>query len=235
MSDEIVLWMEHDLHDQLQRLQILERLPVDGPPRVTAVPDGDYLGGLPATRFAELFEQRREVSSAERMAARDAWDAFRSPDPRALVDVLPRVAALSHMTAAIRRHLEQFPSIDRGLSRSERQAMDAIQGGVTRAADVYRASHHGREEAVFMGDALFLVHVGALVRGPVPLVRSSGGSPGLAPDDTLELTVDGAAVLEGRADRVARCGIDRWLGGVELAGTGPVWRWDAARATVRLA
>src|SRR5688572_8515006 len=42
-AEEIVLWFEHDLYDQLHVLQILDRLPIDGPPRVTAVPDDDYL------------------------------------------------------------------------------------------------------------------------------------------------------------------------------------------------
>ena len=35
-------------------------------------------------------------------------------------------------------------------------------------------------------------------------------------------------VIEGQADRVAACGIDRWLGGVHLEGRGPMWRWDSA-------
>jgi hypothetical protein len=56
--------------------------------------------------------------------------------------------------------------------------------------------------------------------------------------DTLErsmaLTADGDRVMRGELDRVAFCGIDRWLGGVHLEGHGPVWRWDEQRQTVRL-
>ena len=77
MVDEIVLWLEHDLYDQLHRLQILDRVPLDGTPRITAVPDDDYLGLQPPGRFRELFGRRREVTSAERIAARDGWTAFR--------------------------------------------------------------------------------------------------------------------------------------------------------------
>jgi plastocyanin len=32
---------------------------------------------------------------------------------------------------------------------------------------------------------------------------------------------------------IALCGIDRWLGGVHLEGSGPVWRWDAATGRPR--
>jgi hypothetical protein len=231
--EEIVLWFEHDLYDQLQLLQILDRLPLDGSPRVTAVPDEEYLGLLPVARFPDLWASRRDVTSACRLAARDAWDAFRSPDPRAVVDVLPRVTVLPHMSAALTRHLQQFPSIENGLSRTEQQALEAVAAGVTRLGDVYARAHHEREEAIFMGDAAFLIHVGALVRPPRPLLRTSRGSAGLSLDDEVSVTEDGRRVLAGDIDRVRTCGIDRWLGGVQLSGNGPVWRWDRGRQQVR--
>jgi len=46
------------------------------------------------------------------------------------------------------------------------------------------------------------------------------------PRGTFSLTETGRAVLDGGADRVRRCGIDRWLGGVHLGGNGPTWRWN---------
>jgi hypothetical protein len=113
-AQEIVLWFEHDLYDQLHLLQILDRLPVDGPPRVTAVTPSTYLGHHPHSDYPHLFEHRRPVSSNERMAARDAWQAFRSPDPRTILAALPRLAELAHLAAAMQRHLQQFPSVRNG-------------------------------------------------------------------------------------------------------------------------
>lgn len=231
--DEVMLWFEHDLYDQLQRLQILDRLPLDGAPRVSAVPDDRYLGELSTAELQGLFAARREVTTAQRLAARDAWDAFRSPDPRHLVEVLPRAEDLPPLRSALVRHLEQFPSIDDGLSRTERQALEVIGRGVTRAVDVYRASHHGREPAIFMGDSAFLFHIGGLVRSPRPLLSTSRPARHLSPDDDLTLTDEGRRVLDGDGDRVAICGIDRWLGGVHLSGNGAVWRWDGQVLRVR--
>ena len=57
--DEIVLWFEHDLYDQLHLLQILDRLPLDGGPRVTAVPADDYLGAPAGRGFPDSFAARR--------------------------------------------------------------------------------------------------------------------------------------------------------------------------------
>jgi hypothetical protein len=232
--DEIVLWLEHDLYDQLQRLQILDRVPLDGTPRISAVRDDDYLGTLPPERFEVLFEGRREVTSAERSAARDGWTAFRAADPSRVLEVLPRVTVLSHLEGAFRRHLEQFPSIDRGLSRTEQQALVVIAAGVDRVGDVYVQSHHQSEPAIFMGDAAFLIHVGALLRSPMPLLATERRSRDLALEDRVALTDTGRQVLNGEFDRVRVSGIDRWLGGVQLAGTGPVWRWDAGRQALRL-
>jgi hypothetical protein len=233
--DEIVLWFEHDLYDQLLVLQILDRVPLDDAPRLTAVPDDDYLGTLPPARFQGLFAARRDVTSAQRLAARDAWTAFRSSDPRTLVDVLARVGDLRHLGPALGRHLQQFPSMRNGLSRTEQQALEVIGSGVSRLRDVYVRSHHEREEAIFMGDAGFLTHLESLVCTPRPLLRTSRAVQHLSLDDDVALTDDGRRVLDGDLDRVRTCGIDRWLGGVELSGNGPVWRWDGERQTVRWA
>lgn len=244
--EEIVLWFEHDLYDQLQILQILDRLPIDGGPRLTAVPDRDYLGYQPATRFGELFASRREVTSSQRIAARDAWEAFRAADPREIVDALPRVTDLPHLPAALRRHLQQFPSVRNGLSRTEQQTLEAVGRGVSLVQDVFRQANHQSEEAVFMGDAAFLFHIRGLMQRPQPLVLATKPPlrAGLANawasftldamslDAELTVTDDGRRVLAGDADRVTLCGIDRWLGGVHLRGRGPVWRWHQTRPTV---
>ena len=231
--EEIVLWLEFDLYDQLHLLQILDRLPLDGTPRVTAVADDEYLGHLSVARLGEIYAGRRDVTSAERIAARDAWTAFRSPDPRSIADALPRLTILRHLGPALLRHLEQFPSIDYGLSRTEQQAMQAVAGGIWRARDVFVRSHVQQEAAFFMGDSTFLFHISALLRPPRPLLSTPRGGVTLTLDDDLALTEDGARVLAGTMDRVRACGIDRWLGGVQLAGTGPVWRWDKDRQQLR--
>jgi hypothetical protein len=233
--DEIVLWLEHDLYDQLQLLQILERLPLDMAPRLTAVADDTYLGARPAADYPRLFAERREVTSGERVAARDAWDAFRSADPRGLVDVLPRVTVLRHLGPALRRHLQQFPSLHNGLSRTEQQTLDAIAAGERHVREIYTRANHDCEDAVFMGDAAFKFHIASLFTLPRPLLRRLDGVAGsLTLDEHIDLTDDGRRVRDGELDRVTIKGIDRWLGGVYLRGHGPLWRWDERRQTVRM-
>jgi hypothetical protein len=236
--DEIVLWLEHDLYDQLQLLQILDRVPVDGGPRITQVRASTYLGHEPASRYPTLFDERRTVTSADRIAARDAWGAFRSPDPRAIVDVLPRVTVLPHLGPALTRHLEQFPSLRNGLSRTEQWTLEAVANGVTRLGDVFYATQE-REDAFFMGDSGFLFHITQLIRSHRPLLKTVEPLARFVPSDlnsldgAVSLTTLGESVLAGDSDRVELCAIDRWLGGVHLTGHGPVWRWDQERQNLR--
>jgi hypothetical protein len=238
-AQEIVLWFEHDLYDQLHLLQILDRLPVDGPPRITAVSPSTYLGHQANSDYPGLFEQRRAVTSNERMTARDAWQAFRSADPRTILAALPRLTALPHLGAAMVRHLQQFPAVRNGVSRTEQQTLEALTAGATRLEDAFIHAICDREEAMFMSDAAFLFHISSLFRGPRPLVaidRALTPSRVEAPDTltlSVALTADGKRVLGGELDRVQLCGIDRWLGGVHLVGPGPVWRWDGERRELR--
>src|SRR5699024_8210163 len=62
-----------------------------------------------------------------------------------------------------------------------------------------------------------------------PLVQlSEPADPSRAvPKVTVTMTGEGRAVLDGRADRIALCGVDTWRGGVHLTGRGPLWRWSA--------
>ena len=47
------------------------------------------------------------------------------------------------------------------------------------------------------------------------------------------LTDHGVRVLARQADAVQMRGIDRWLGGVRLAGREAAWRWDSSRRTLQ--
>ena len=52
---------------------------------------------------------------------------------------------------------------------------------------------------------------------------------------TVALTDAGRSVLAGQTDRIALCGIDKWLGGVHLHGRQDIWRWDdASQRVVRI-
>jgi hypothetical protein len=224
--DEIVLWFEHDLYDQLQLIQLLDLLAEHGT-RLSLVNPPEYLGSASTERLAELFTTREPVTSAQLELGARAWAAFRAPEPGGVQRVVEEGAApLPFLAAALRRHLEQFPSVRDGLSRTERQILESVAGGALTVRDAFVA-HNQREDPIWLGDAPFFGHVQALASGSRPLLRIEPAPRWI--DQRLELTDAAREVLGGRLDRVRANGIDRWLGGVHLQGDEARWRWDGER------
>ncbi|HJY34621.1 MAG TPA: hypothetical protein VJ260_07200, partial [Vicinamibacterales bacterium] len=92
--DELVLWYEHDLFDQLNLIQLLSWLAAlpGGSPRTTLIsintfPGRDHfrgLGELTPPELASLFGGHTPVGASQSALAQSSWQAFRSPDPRSI-------------------------------------------------------------------------------------------------------------------------------------------------------
>jgi hypothetical protein len=249
---EVVLWFEHDLYDQLQLLQVLDALShVDrGAGRWSTVLAGEYLGPASPERLRELWAERAPLVEAQLALGRRGWAALRASDPRALEAMLAEdTSALPHLAAALRRHLQNFPSVRNGLSRSEQQALDALAAGPLPLDRLFPAATHDREEAVFLGDASFLHYLEALGAGPEPLLTWDDGTPVVAPRGEEEtpglwkrsvtLTEAGHVVREGKRDwmemlRAVPGHEGRWLGGVHLHPDHTDWRWDDERGRLAI-
>jgi hypothetical protein len=236
-GEPIVLWFEHDLYDQLQLLQVLEA--VDGAAAVQAILPDRFLGAMQPAELAALWEERAPVRRDQVALARFAWEAVRAPDPTAIAALLDtHTAALPHLGPALRRLLEELPAVGDGLSRTERQALEAIAAGARTPYDVFAAAQRA-EEAAFLGDTWMWARLHELGQGERRLVETSAGAAvGLPPPlpgsdgfiaQELELTDDGRAVLAGEADRAALLPLDRWIGGIRVRGPAPAWRFDRAR------
>ena len=251
-GDEIVLWFEHDLYDQLHVLQVLAQLESIRPPRggarVTAILADDYLAAQSDGQLAAWFAARRPLGPEQWDAAADAWARFRAPDPTGLAG-FAHPGAWSSLESSVRRHLQQFPWVHDGLSRTERQTLSAVAQAPLTVRDTFLAANHAVEQAVFMGDAGWWSHIQPLVVAARPLIRVVGEPPSGWHDPDwwrddrsaprLELTESGRRVLAGELDQVALNGIDRWLGGVHLAAepasggkSAPIWRWHERDASV---
>jgi hypothetical protein len=198
-GDEVVLWFEEDLFDRLLLAQVEDRL-AGRPGPVTRVwlrhpPRGDLRAALDA-------RERIEPDGS-------AFAALRSPDPRAWIAM-----------HGFERLLEELPDVRSGLSRTEREILEALADGPLAPGALF-AAVAAREDLPWLGDAT----VFALAADLEPLVVWAGGR--------YELTEEGLAVLSGAATRPP---VDRWLGGVHLGPGHADWAWDPdARRPVRLA
>jgi hypothetical protein len=246
----LVLWFEHDLFDQLQVLQILSLVAESGAAlesiellivgEVDGRPDFKGLGELSPDDLLALWERRQPLTRDVLDLGASAWTALCGPDPRAIEALLGRdTSALPYLGPALRRLLEELPDTVNGLSRTERQALEAIEAGAQTAGQVFLATG-AREEAPFLGDATMWVRLHELGQGERRLIETATGTalpapPALGNDGfwstPLVLTEAGRDVLAGGLDRVEAIAIDRWVGGTHLR-PGNVWRWDRASESV---
>ena len=218
----VVLWFDADLYDQLQLLQVLDRLATLAPARITLVSVAEYagrahfggLGELSAPQLVDLHRSSaQEVGDADLELARAAWSAFTAADHEPLAALRhTRTPALRHLGEAITRLLEEYPWTGDGLSLTERRVLRAVASGGAKRTEVFRAVW-GAEPRPFAGDSVVFAILDRL------------RSIGLVQDrDGLRVSPRGKAVLAGEVDAAER-ELNRWIGGVHLTSP-PAWRWD---------
>ncbi len=217
--DEIVMWFEHDLYDQLQVLQTLtalEELDLE-PGRVSVVQSDHYLSGMTVDEIVPLFAKRRTATPAIFKSARRSWVRFTSSSPSDLFAAAGEDAiGLPYLRAALQRLCEEYPWKRDGLSRSQRQALYAVAQGPGRAEELF-ARTQAREEAYFLSERVFEKMLEDLATGDSALIEEEEG--------ILVPTVLGRRVLAGDGDWLDRRSIDRWIGGVRLLPEN-LTRWD---------
>ena len=234
--EELVFWFEHDLYDQLLLIRCLWWLHGHrrgGSPiaqaRLSLVCIDKYLGLLEPQAFPPLFAARAQIDDRLIRAGAEAWTAFCGSDPTRLVPLATTPSIeLPFLPGALWRHLEEFPSVENGLSRSEARILEILSTGEHSPEQLFSALQH-TEERIFMGDLSCWVIVRRLAAGPHPLVTFDVAErPGRLPTGRVRIADDGRRVLAGERDYVALNGIDRWLGGVHLT-PAACWRWDGSR------
>ncbi len=227
-GDRVVLWFDADIYDQLQLIQVLERLSRTPTRHVTLVSVGEYagrahFGGLSELSGADLADLRRtpaqEVSGDDLALAWRAWGAFTATDPGGLVELVKvRSAALRHLGEGVERLLQEYPWTGDGLSLTERRVLRAVAGGAQDRARVFREVW-AAEHRPFAGDSVIFLILDRLVAAGL-----------VEREPALRLTARGKAVMDGATD-YAEQGLDRWIGGVHLISP-PAWRWDPRRETI---
>jgi hypothetical protein len=257
-EQEIVLWFEHDLFDQLLLIRTLDLIGRSKPDATseggaTSVAAGLNktnvslicidrfpgverfvgLGQLNADQLASLYPTRRPVASEQFALASETWRAFRSDDPRDLLALMERTTALPFLADAIHRLFEEYPSTTNGLSRSADAVLRAIDAAPLEGAALFQATQSA-EPRPFIGDTGLFDIVHRLAAARVPLVAIDPPTfPMNLRGAAIRLTAAGRDVLAGRSDAVALNGIDEWRGGVHLFGQDrSPWRWDGARETL---
>jgi len=248
---QLILWFEHDLYDQLQLLQILDTLPE--PDSTTCqlklicinhfpgVEPFHGLGQLNPQQLASLEKHATPITREQLAIAKAGWKAVRCPNPLALLEYLQQdLTPLPYMRAAIIRLMQEYPSIENGLNRTEQQTLQQLKRGPLDPITLF-CGNQEMEEARYLGDACLWDIIKSFTTGTLPLLKTVTGKPfshlpfklpkGEFRKQSLQLTELGHKILEGERDRVQDGHLDYWIGGVHL-GEGDDWRWCAEDATL---
>lgn len=247
--DEVVLWFEHDLLDQLQILQLLDWFHGNGRGQTQlslicihafdGVPRFRGLGELTPVQVASLFPNRATVSDAQLTLAVAGWKAFCASDPRDLTAFLTGdLTALPFLRAALARHLEEYPARATGLTRTELQILRLVDQGVTSPGQIF-LKNMDCETALYIGDERTFATIEQLCFAREPLLAKADASSFVARSvardrqaylaQQLTLTNVGAAVLTEARDAFSAITRDTWLGGVHIKSGPNMWTWDGAR------
>ena len=245
-GDEIVLWFEHDLYDQLLLIRLLDVIARADAARtdpnvgrhvslicIDHFPGVDRfigLGQLDAAQLRSLYPSRQPVTDEQFASAAAAWAAFRSPDPHRLRDLAvgATTSALPFLRDALRRFLAEYPSASNGLTRTEDLALSALIDGPQTGGALFMKTQ-AAEPRPFIGDTTFFDALRGLAASRAPLVEIATPSDRLdIGNDEIVITDAGRDVIARRRDRVVLNGISMWRGGVHLEGHDrSPFRWDA--------
>jgi hypothetical protein len=247
--DMVVLWFEWDLYDQLQLIQILDQLSTidddelrEAGTSIEMVSVAGYLGATAYDRFPDLWQSREPVTREMLDLGSEAWKAVRSAEPTHVAELVERgTEPLPFLAGALERFLEELPSVDNGLARSEQQLLEAIAQGPKNFSEAFQIAAR-REERIYCGDLSAARYLERMGSGAEPLVLFPSGERIHAPrsdadsaafrNADLSLTHAGRAVLTRERDWIEMGGADRWLGGMHLEGPKAQWRWDRGRRSL---
>jgi hypothetical protein len=232
----VVLWFEHDSHDQLilahclahfsdgRRPTHLELICIDRHPSVERFLG---LGQLGPPALASLWPERASVTQAQLELGRSVWRALRLPCPSELEAIVATgTPALPLCAPALRRHLQELPGVTDGLSMTERLVLRILADGPNQIGRMFAVMQQ-REPLPFLGDLSFL-HIVEQLALTQPAVITI--EPGEKPFPRLAaITEIGQQVAAERLDYLTLGPPLRWVGGVVADGQ---WRWDDAAGEI---
>ncbi len=241
----VVIWTEHDSHDQLSLIRCLAQYARTGAPRVLELISVSHfpgarrfigLGQLPPEGLWMLWHRRHVIDAEALSIGAAAWAAVTSADPRALARIARTpTPALPHLGPALHRHLQELPSSVNGLGLTQSLLLQALAREPASVGDLWRVSQAELEPLPFLGDTMFLHILEQMGHAHPAVYERSALDPDNPFSDRLALTQTGRAVLQGATDWLALGPPARWVGGVRIDPSTPNWRWDEARQDVTMA
>ncbi|WNR44743.1 DUF1835 domain-containing protein [Paenibacillus roseipurpureus] len=239
-ADELVLWFEHDLYDQLMLCYLLSRL-MDRPYQTSLVSMDHFPGVWPFYGLGQLtIDQIRTLHGTwipiledQLHLARKVWSAYSAPEPLPMASILEEdLSVLPYLKKALTAHTARYPSVQNGLSAIQELILSLLRDGELSLLSLFsqvsaEASGYG------LGDLQFWHILDQMWHCDYPLLRIAGATelpkygealPPQFDQVCAGLTEVGRLAATGKADHISLNGIDDWIGGVRMLGKKDIWR-----------
>jgi len=245
--ERVVIWSERDCYDQLVLVRLLAHYATHARPRglelvnVDEFPGGTRfigLGQLPPEVLRLLWKARKPAGEAQLALGLAAWQALVSPDPRALAAIARTgTPALPLLAPALQRHLSELPSVDNGLSFTERAALEMLAEEAQSLSSIFVRLNQVVDPLPGQGDFQVRDRVldMELARERVFTREEGVDREGRARSpwtDVLAITALGRAVLRGEVDFQRLEPPLRFVGGVDIGPGRRGWRWSSSTRSV---
>ncbi len=251
---KVSLWFDRNMYNQLQLIELLDCLShypdisvfLINVSKIIQRENSLNLDKLSVADIKSLYHRETEITANQLSIGLDAWRCFAEPDPRYLLHFKRQdMSTMPYLYDAMKRLQQQYPSTMNGLSRTQRQVMDVVDGypeiGVQAAFEKVQAM----EERPFLSPAMFWMVLKELSRCDAPALeiwkqedsKQENASASTSKSNLQELfqichlriTDVGREVLRYHLDWLQVNGINRWIGGVHLQ-DGNIWRYDPKRS-----
>lgn len=135
--DEVVLWFEHDLYDQLQLIEVCHRInekmtplpklsivSIDTHPEV---PFFHGFGNLTVAMMEGLYTERKDFTQGELQKGCELWRCLVSESPMKLAEIVKEeIEGWPYMVKALNRFCHEFPDINTGLTLTQTYLLLAL-------------------------------------------------------------------------------------------------------------
>ena len=189
--------------------------------------------------LALAFENRLACDTEAIVFLKQLWRAYSAPEPAPLNELATiESTGITRWCAAVAPMiLDEYPSLENGLSRTEelllRKAADG--GRVVMIVAEALGEHLGGDQMLF--EIVWKLVSDKLLES-IKLEPCGAGDPPVTSSQQfrnlpVQLSALGREVLLGREDYVKSGTVDRWVGVVHLTGANIPWRLDRATGRIK--
>ncbi|MGH1484572.1 MAG: DUF1835 domain-containing protein [Cellvibrionaceae bacterium] len=245
--DRVCIWLEHDSYDQLILAKLLhffsdkhnrpKQLQMINITHFPGVKKFISIGSLPPEAMRTLWREFTDVTEAQLLTGKHAWEALTSPDPikmhQLILSKTPQVPTLAN---AFHRHLRELPSTENGLSLTEQQTLQILlDKGSIDADKLFAWNNHHYEPLAYMGDLQYWRVLDTLRNSENPAITVEVLDSNIDDKVTLKeynhrkhwhisLSPIGEKLLMDDIHWLKINTIKRWVGGTQIdTSTGKAW------------